>query len=449
MRSGFHRRVATRTLPLLCVDKRIPVSPPSIFLSSMQDCMLPWQEHIGARSTMGRADNGNDWTRHLMAPSIYTSPLRDAEITALGELSGKFFAKELIPHRERWERQRYVDPRVWTKAGELGLLCCSIPEQYGGGGGTFAHDLAVIEAQAHAMDSAFGNAVHSGIVAHYILDYGTEEQRRRWLPSMATGRTIAAVAMTEPGAGSDLKNIKTTAIRDGDHYVINGAKTFISNGSQASLIVVVAKTDPSAGAKGVSLIVVETADCPGFSRGRILDKVGLHGQDTSELSFEDVRVPVNNLLGGREGKGFGQLMTQLAQERLLIGVSAVASMETAVAETITYTRSRNALGQRIFDFQNTKFVLAECQTTTHVGRVFIDSCIQRHLCNELDDVTAAMAKWWLTEQLCQVIDQCVQLFGGYGYMREYAVARGYADARVQKVVGGTNEIVKDIIARSL
>ncbi len=384
-----------------------------------------------------------------MPHRTYNSPWRDTEITALGELAGKFFARELTPHRERWEQQRFVDPEVWTKAGELGLLCCSIPEQYGGGGGTFAHDLAVVEAQARAMDGAFGNMVHSGIVAHYILAYGTEEQRKRWLPSMATGQTIAAVAMTEPGAGSDLKNIKTTATRDGNHYVINGAKTFISNGSQAGLIVVVAKTDPSAGAKGVSLIVVETANCPGFTRGRILDKVGLHGQDTSELSFEDVRVPVTNLLGEHEGRGFGQLMTQLTQERLLIGIGAVASMEVAVSETVSYTKSRNAFEQRIFDFQNTKFVLAECDTIAHVSRVFIDSCIQRHLRAELDDVTAAMAKWWLTEQLCQVIDQCVQLFGGYGYMREYPIARGYADARVQKIVGGSNEIMKDLVARSL
>ncbi len=340
-------------------------------------------------------------------------------------------------------------PRIQAKAGELGLLCCSIPEQYGGGGGTFAHDLAVLEAQARALDSGFGNSVHSGIVAHYILAYGTEEQRRRWLPEMASGEAIAAVAMTEPGAGSDLKNIKTTAIREGDHYVVNGSKTFISNGSMADLIVVVAKTDPAAGAKGVSLIVVETADSPGFTRGRVLDKVGQHGADTSELSFTDVRVPVTNLLGGEEGRGFGQLMTQLAQERLIIGVTAVAAIEAAVAETVAYTKSRNAFGQTIFEFQNTKFVLAECQTVAHAARVFIDSCIERHLRGELDTTTAAMAKWWLTEQQCQVIDRCVQLFGGYGYMREYPIARMYEDARVQKIYGGSNEIMKDLIARSL
>jgi acyl-CoA dehydrogenase len=381
--------------------------------------------------------------------SNYTSGWRDEEVTALGDLADKFFAKEVSPHRERWEAQHHVDREVWTKAGELGLLCCSIPEEYGGGGGSFAHDLAVLEAQARALDTGFGNSVHSGIVAHYILAYGTEEQRRRWLPEMAAGEAIAAVAMTEPGAGSDLKNIKTTAIREGDHYVVNGSKTFISNGSMADLIVVVAKTDPAAGAKGVSLIVVETADSQGFSRGRVLDKVGQHGADTSELSSTDVRVPVRNLLGGEEGCGFGQLMTQLAQERLIIGVTAVAAIEAAVAQTVAYTKSRNAFGQTIFDFQNTKFVLAECQTVAHAARVFIDSCIERHLRGELDTTTAAMAKWWLTEQQCQVVDRCVQLFGGYGYMREYPIARMYEDARVQKIYGGSNETMKDLIARSL
>ncbi|ROZ85494.1 acyl-CoA dehydrogenase family protein [Gordonia sp. OPL2] len=383
-------------------------------------------------------------------PSItYRSPWRDEETTALGELADKFFAREIIPHRERFEQQHFVDRDVWTKAGDIGLLCCSIPEEYGGGGGTFAHDLAVLEAQARALDTGFGNAVHSGIVAHYILAYGTEEQRRRWLPRMASGEIIAAVAMTEPGAGSDLKNISTTAIRDNDHYVVNGSKTFISNGSQADLIVVVAKTDPSAGAKGVSLVVVETAHAAGFTRGRILDKVGQQAADTSELSFADVRVPAENLLGGEEGRGFGQLMTQLAQERLIIGVSAVATMEVAIAETVAYTKSRNAFGQTIFDFQNTKFVLAECETLAHACRVFIDSCIERHLTGALDTTTAAMAKWWLTEQQCRIVDRCVQLFGGYGYMREYPIARMYADARVQKIYGGSNEVMKDLIARAL
>ncbi len=379
----------------------------------------------------------------------YTSAWQDEEVLALRDLADKFFANEVVAHQEKWDTQHFVDRDVWTKAGELGLLCCSIPEEYGGGGGTFAHDLAVFEAQARAGDTALGNNVHSGIVAHYLLAYGTEEQKQRWLPQMASGDLIAAIAMTEPGAGSDLKNIKSKAIREGDEYVLSGAKTFISNGRMAGLIVVVAKTDPTAGAKGISLLVVETADCPGFTRGRILDKVGQQGADTSELFFEEVRVPVENLLGGVEGKGFGQLMTQLTQERLVIGVSAVGTMELAVEQTVDYVKSREAFGQTVFDFQNTKFVLAECATVAHAARVFLDSCIERHLSGVLDTTTAAMAKWWLTEQQCQVVDKCLQLFGGYGYMREYPIARLYADARVQKIYAGSNEVMKDLIARSL
>ncbi len=383
------------------------------------------------------------------APGGYVSAWKDDEVLALGEVADKFVAAELTAKRDRWEAQRYVDRDVWRRAGEIGLLCCSIPEEYGGGGGTFAHDLIVFESQARAGDTAWGNGVHSGIVAHYVLAYGTEDQRRRWLPPLASGELIAAVAMTEPGAGSDLKNIRTRAVRDGAEYVIDGVKTFISNGHTADLIVVVAKTDAAAGAKGVSLLVVETEDCPGFVRGRILDKVGQHGADTSELFFEGVRVPAGNLLGGAEGQGFAQLMTQLAQERLVIAVSAVAGMEAAVRVTLDYVKQRQAFGQALFDFQNTKFTLAECATTAHVARVFLDSCVQRHLDGGLDATTAAMAKWWLTEQQVTVVDRCLQLHGGYGYMREYLIARMYADARVQKIYGGSNEIMKDLVARSL
>jgi len=379
----------------------------------------------------------------------YVSAWKDDEVLALGEVADKFVAAELTGKRDRWEAQRYVDRDVWRRAGEIGLLCCSIPEEYGGGGGTFAHDLIVFESQARAGDTAWGNGVHSGIVAHYILAYGTEEQRRRWLPRLASGELIAAVAMTEPGAGSDLKNIRTRAARDGSDYVIDGVKTFISNGHTADLIVVVAKTDAEAGAKGISLLVVEAEDCPGFVRGRILDKVGQHGADTSELFFEGVRVPAGNLLGGAEGQGFAQLMTQLAQERLVIAASAVAGLEAAVAVTLDYVKQRQAFGQSLFDFQNTKFTLAECATTAHVGRVFLDSCIQRHLDGGLDATTAAMAKWWLTEQQVTVVDRCLQLHGGYGYMREFLIARMYEDARVQKIYGGSNEIMKDLVARSL
>jgi acyl-CoA dehydrogenase len=381
--------------------------------------------------------------------SDYVSPWKDDEVRALGAVADKFVAAELIGKRDQWEAQRFVDRGVWRRAGELGLLCCSVPQEYGGGGGTFAHDLIVMESQAQAGDTAWGNGVHSGIVAHYILAYGAEEQRLRWLPRLASGELVAAVAMTEPGAGSDLKNIATKAVADGGDYVIDGAKTFISNGHTADLIVVVAKTDPAAGAKGISLLVVETQDCPGFVRGRILDKVGQHGADTSELFFAGVRVPAANLLGGTEGRGFAQLMTQLAQERLIIAVSAVAGMEAAVEHTVQYVRQRHAFGQPLFDFQNTRFTLAECATTAHVGRVFVDSCVQRHLDGGLDTTTAAMAKWWLTEQQVTVIDRCLQLYGGYGYMREYPIARMYADARVQKIYGGANEIMKDLVARSL
>ncbi|MCR6485038.1 acyl-CoA dehydrogenase family protein [Amycolatopsis sp. OK19-0408] len=355
----------------------------------------------------------------------------------------------MVARREEFERQHQVDRDVWRRAGELGLLCCSIPEQYGGGGGTFAHDLAVFEAQARLGETGWGNGVHSGIVAHYILAYGTEEQKRRWLPGMASGDLVGAIAMTEPGAGSDLKNIRTRAVLDGDEYVIDGAKTFISNGQQADLVVVVAKTDPAAGAKGISLIVVETAACPGFVRGRVLEKVGLPAADTSELSFEDARVPAGNLLGGEPGRGFGQLMTQLARERLLLGVTAVASAESAVALTTEYVQSRDMFGQSLWDFQNTKFVLAEAATTARVARVFVDDCVRRHLDGELDATTAAMLKWWSTEQYVTIVDRCTQLFGGYGYMREYPIARMYADARVTKVFAGSNETMKDLVARSL
>ena len=382
-------------------------------------------------------------------PGDYASSWKDTEVRALGAVADKFVAAELTAQRDRWERQQHVDRDVWRRAGEIGLLCCSIPAEYGGGGGTFAHDLMVFESQARAGDHAWGNGVHSGIVAHYLLAYGTEDQRCRWLPRLATGELIAAVAMTEPGAGSDLKNISTRARRDGGQYVIDGAKTFITNGHTADLIVVVAKTDPGAGAKGISLLVVETRDSPGFVRGRILDKVGQHGADTSELFFDGVRVPAGNLLGGTEGRGFAQLMTQLAQERLIIAVSAVAGMETAVEQTVDYVQQRKAFGQTLFDFQNTRFTLAECATTAHVARVFVDSCVQRHLDGGLDATTAAMAKWWLTEQQVTVIDRCLQLYGGYGYMREYPIARMYADARVQKIYGGANEIMKDLVARSL
>ncbi|MDI9916988.1 acyl-CoA dehydrogenase family protein [Rhodococcus sp. IEGM 1379] len=373
----------------------------------------------------------------------------DDEITAVAELARGFFDRELIAKREQWDAQHRVDRSVWLEAGKLGLLCCSIPEEYGGGGGTFAHDLAIFEAQGYCGDYALGNSVHSGIVAHYVLEYGNEEQKQAWLPGMATGEILGAIGMTEPGTGSDLKAITTSAIRDGDHYVVNGSKTFITNGGSADMIVLAVKTDPKAGAKGVSLLIVDLRDCEGFAVGRVLDKVGQHGADTSELSFTDVRVPVSNLLGESEGLGFGQLMAQLVQERLIIGAQAIGTMERAVEETVAYTKARQAFGHSLFEFQNTAFELAECQTITRTCRVFLDSCIEDHLKGELDGSDAAMVKYWLTEQQCAIVDRCVQLYGGYGYMREYPIARMYEDSRVQKIYAGANEVMKGIIAKSL
>ncbi|MFI6433261.1 acyl-CoA dehydrogenase family protein [Rhodococcus oryzae] len=379
----------------------------------------------------------------------YLPSWHDDEVRALSELAAGFFEREVVAHNEKWDAQHRIDREVWLKAGELGLLCCSIPEEYGGGGGTFAHDLAVFEAQGYAGDLALGISVHSGIVPHYIAEYGSEEQKKAWLPGMATGEILTAIGMTEPGAGSDLKAIKTTAIRDGDDYIVNGSKTFITNGASADMIVLVVKTDPKAGAKGVSLLIVDLRDCPGFVVGRVLDKVGQHGADTSELSFTDVRVPVSNLLGDAEGQGFGQLMAQLVQERLIIGAQASGAMNRAVQETVAYTKSRQAFGHSLFEFQNTAFELAECQTIARTCEVFLDHCIQSHLRGELDPSEAAMVKYWLTEQQCAVIDRCVQLYGGYGYMREYLIARMYEDARVQKIYAGANEVMKGIIAKSL
>ncbi|MFE1229141.1 acyl-CoA dehydrogenase family protein [Streptomyces sp. NPDC059442] len=378
----------------------------------------------------------------------YRSAWLDEDVDSLTELAARFFAKEVVPHLDRFDEQQRVDRELWTKAGELGLLCCSVPEEYGGGGGTLAHDIAVLGEQVRATDTGLGLIVHSGMVAHYLLAYGTEEQKHRWLPGMASGELVGAIAMTEPGAGSDLKNMSTRAVRDGDHYVVTGSKTFISNGGTADLVIVAAKTDPAAGAQGVSLLVLETAGAAGFQRGRVLKKIGMHAQDTSELFFDDVRIPVGRLLG-KEGGGFAMLMQQLAQERLLLGVVAVAAMERALAEAIAYTKERRAFGGPLFDLQHVRFELAECATLVHAARVFVDSAIERHLRGELDTATASMAKWWLTDTQCQVIDRCLQLFGGNGYMREFPIARLYADARGQKIYGGANEIMKELIARSL
>jgi acyl-CoA dehydrogenase len=378
-----------------------------------------------------------------------TSPWMNDELEALGDATRKFFVKEFAPNEDRWWKQGHIDRDAWKKAGEMGLLCASIPVEYGGGGGSFAHEAVITFEMVRGLISSFGNNVHSGILAHYILAYGTEEQKQRWLPKMATGEMVGAIAMTEPGAGSDLQGVRTTAVRKGDEYVINGSKTFITNGWLADLICVVAKTDPTQKGKGISLVMVETKDLPGFKRGRILEKIGQKGQDTAELFFDDVRVPVENLLGGVEGRGFAHLMQQLPQERMLIAIGAVAAMERAVEETVAYTKQRKAFGQSLYEMQNTRFKLAECATMAKIGRTFVDDCIVKALNKDLDLPTAAMAKWWTTDAANKVIDECVQLHGGYGYMMEYPIARMYANARVNRIYGGANEIMKELIARSL
>lgn len=378
----------------------------------------------------------------------YRSPWMDADLDALRSLARAFYQKELEPYIDKFVEQHHVDRDLWCKAGELGLLCLSVPEEYGGGGGTFAHEAVMIEEQGRIGDSSWGAALHSAIVAHYILAYGSETLKRHWLPKMASGDVVGAVAMTEPGTGSDLQNLKTRAIRDGDEYVVTGSKTFITNGGQADLVVVAAKTDPTVGAGGISLILVET-DRDGFRRGGPLDKIGQRGQDTAELFFDDVRVPMANLLGTAEGQGFIQLMEQLPQERLIIVAGSVAMMESALTHTLRYTKEREAFGKPIFAFQNTKFTLAEAATETRIARVFLDDCIVKHIGGELDIQTAAMAKWWITEHAMSVLDECLQLHGGYGYMTEYPISRMWVDNRVQKIYAGTNEIMKEIIARTL
>jgi acyl-CoA dehydrogenase len=360
----------------------------------------------------------------------------------------QFISEEFTPHHDRWCQQHRPDAEAWTAAGRVGVLLADVPEEYGGAGGTFAHEAIVMEELAQAGIN-FGSGVHS-IVAHYVLAYGNQEQKCKWLPRMAHGELVGAIAMTEPGAGSDLAGIKTTARRDGDHYVINGSKTFITNGSLGSIICVAVKTDPKApGLKGMSLLIVEAKNLPGYRVGRSLKKVGRHAQDTCELFFDDVRVPASNLLGSSEGKGFSQMMEQLPYERLAIGVGAIATAEQAVAITTKYVKERMAFGKPLIDFQNTRFKLAECKTEAHIGRVFLDNCIERFLAGRLDAVTAAMAKYWLTDCECRIVDECVQLHGGYGYMTEYPIARMWADSRVERIYAGTNEIMKEVIGWSL
>jgi acyl-CoA dehydrogenase len=371
------------------------------------------------------------------------------DLVLLEEQARRFFAAEFVPHLEQWNQDGIMDRAMWGKAGEAGLLCASMPEAYGGAGGTFAHEAVINREIALAGLDCFGAPLHSGIVAPYILHYGTEEQKARWLPKLATGELIGAIAMSEPGTGSDLQGVRTTAKKSGNGYVLGGSKTFITNGQQANLIIVVAKTDPKKGAKGTSLMVVETDDAAGFRRGRKLKKLGMDWADTSELFFEDVQLPAESLLGTEEGQGFAQLMNELPQERLIVAAGAVAMMERALALTIDYVKQRKAFGQAIIEFQNTQFELAECKTEATVAKVFLDHCIERHIAGQLDTTTASMAKYWMTDLQNKIVDRCLQLFGGYGYMDEYPISRMYRDARVQRIYAGTNEIMKLLIARSL
>jgi alkylation response protein AidB-like acyl-CoA dehydrogenase len=370
----------------------------------------------------------------------------DDDHEAFRDMVRKFFAQHLIPNLDKWEEAGNVDRALWSACGEAGLLCPSVPESYGGLGLDFRYN-AILAEELFYAGSTFGMALHSDIVADYIVHYGTEEQKSHWLPKMVSGDAVTAIAMTEPGAGSDLQGIKTAAIRDGDDYVVNGSKTYITNGQHADLVIVVAKTDPASGGKGISLLLVE-ANRPGFSRGRNLDKIGQSSSDTSELFFSDMRIPVGNRLG-EEGKGFGYLMSQLPQERLGIAISAIASAQRAFDEVLRFTKDRKAFGKTVFDFQNTRFTLADLATKLQVGWAHLDWAITRHVAGKLTAVEASAAKLWHTELQWEVVDAALQLHGGAGYMNEYPIARLWRDARVLRIYGGTNEIMKEVIGRSL
>ena len=372
----------------------------------------------------------------------------EEDINIFREAVFGFYDREMAPHSESFRKNKIVDRKYWNMAGEMGLLNCAIPEEYGGGGGDYRHEMIIMEELVKAKVDGFGLSLHNAIVAPYILHYGTEEQKQKWLPRMASGELVGAIAMSEPGTGSDLQSVKTNAKKDGNGWIINGSKTFITNGGTANLIIIVADTGGE-GKHSKSLFVVETDDLEGFRRGRILDKVGMDAQDTAELFFDDMKVPADALLGEDTGMGFIQLMSELPQERLNIAVQSVAQMEAALETTIEYVKERKAFGNRILDFQNTQFELAECKTLVTIAKTFVYDCAEKHLRGELDTVTASMAKYWTTDKECEIIDRCLQLHGGYGFMNEYPIARMYRDSRVQRIYGGTNEIMKLLIARSL
>ena len=372
----------------------------------------------------------------------------EEDINIFREAVNGFYAREMAPHSESFRKNKKVDRKYWNMAGQMGLLNAAIPEEYGGGGGDYRHEMIIMEELPKADVDGFGLSLHNAIVAPYILHYGTEEQKQKWLPRMASGELVGSIAMTEPGTGSDLQNVKTTAKKDGNGWVINGSKTFITNGGTSNLVVIVADTGGE-GKMSKSLFVAETDDLEGFRRGRILDKVGLDAQDTAELFFDDMKLPADALLGPEPGHGFIQLMKELPQERLNIAVQGVAQMEEALRLTIEYCKDRQAFGKPIINFQNTQFELAECKTLVKIAKTFVYDCAAKHLKGELDTVTASMAKYWVTDKECEVIDRCLQLHGGYGFMNEYRIGRMYRDSRVQRIYGGTNEIMKVLIGRSL
>lgn len=370
------------------------------------------------------------------------------EHQAFADTVRRFFDEEFQPNREQWTNDALVPREFWKKSADLGILGATIPEEYGGLGLSKHFDVITLLEQAKAGDAGWGFSVHN-ITTHYITTFGTEQQKQKWLPQLASGDMVGAIAMTEPGTGSDLQAVKTSAIKDGNEYLINGSKTFITNGTSADLIVLVAKTDPKSRSKGVSLIVLETKDLEGFKVGRKLNKMGLTRNDTAELFFEDVRVPQTHLLGDEEGQGFYQLMRQLPWERLILGFGALGSAQCALRVTLEYVKERKAFGQRVMDFQNTRFQLAEAATKIELLSAFLDQCLAELELKKLTPEKAAMAKWWGSQMQCDIVDECLQLHGGYGYMKEYLIAELYTDARVQKIYGGTNEIMKELIARSL